>query len=167
MAAQSTINMGGRTCPGVRPLKSNPNIPDPVGLYELIFMFLSYTNHKLVFTIFPSPTRNQMNVFHTLRTLYITAVLTLLLPCVTYATTTASLQGFNTIESGAANVLGFLRGPIATTIILIAIVVCGLMWLGDRQGQHAKKLGTIGMAAVLIFLAPQVLGILGIGGAGI
>lgn len=75
--------------------------------------------------------------------------------------------GFNQITNAAVSIQNFMQGPFASTVIILAIIFCGGMWFFNRQGQHAQMLGRIAIGAILIFLAPQVLSILGLEGAGI
>ena len=67
------------------------------------------------------------------------------------------------IACSAHNVQNFLSGPLAQTITILAVIVCGGMWFMNRQAQNAQTLGRIGIGAALIFLAPQFFGILGFG----
>ena len=76
-------------------------------------------------------------------------------------------SGQRGVICAAQRVQHFLSGDLARAIVLIAIVVCGGMWMMNRQGQNAQTLGRIAIGAVLIFLASPIFQILGIGGAGI
>jgi len=110
-----------------------------------------------------------MNSIYSPKTLFSLVSILALLPGVAFATGSSDMGsgGFSQITTSAANIVSFLQGPIATSVIVLAIIICGGMWFLNRQGQNAQNLGRIAIGAILIFLAPQVLSILGLGGAGI
>lgn len=107
--------------------------------------------------------------FISTKILLATACAAALMPSAAYATGTSDIGsgGFNQITNAAVNIQGFLQGPIATVVLVLAIIFAGGMFFMNRQGRHAETLGRIAIGAILIFLAPQVLSILGLGGAGI
>lgn len=86
-----------------------------------------------------------------------------------YATGRADIgtAGFSQITTAVTNVQGFLQGPLASGVLILAIIIAGGMWVFNKRDEHSKTLGRIAIGAILIFLAPQVLSILGLGGAGI
>lgn len=69
-------------------------------------------------------------------------------------------QGLAPVQQAANNVQAFLQGPIARTVVLIAIIICGAMWFLNRQGRNSQTMGGIFVGAIIIFLAVPIFNVL-------
>lgn len=69
----------------------------------------------------------------------------------------------NRLTTGANNVVDFMQGPIARSVVILALIVCGGTWFLNRQEQSGQMMGKIAIGAGIIFLADPVFSILGLG----
>ena len=76
------------------------------------------------------------------------------------ATAMASV-GIGEVQSFVGNVTGFLTGPLATSVLIIAVAICGVMWFGNRQNSGGQTLGRIAIAGALIMFAPHIIKAIG------
>lgn len=67
------------------------------------------------------------------------------------------------IDGTIKNVTGFLTGPVAKGVVIMALIVCGGMWFMNRQAQNAQTLGRIAIGCVLIFFAEPLFTVIGLG----
>ena len=63
------------------------------------------------------------------------------------------------------NLLGNLSGPTARTLVLLAIVACGLLWAFTRHEEGLKRLGQIAFGGAIAVGAVALMASLGFSGA--
>ena len=76
------------------------------------------------------------------------------------ATAMAGVQ-VGEVQSFLGGVTGFLTGPTATGVLIIAVAVCGVMWFANRQNSGGQTLGRIAIAGALIMFAPMIIKAIG------
>ena len=69
--------------------------------------------------------------------------------------------GVGEVQGFLGGVTGFLTGPMATSILIIAVVVCGVMWFANRQNSGGQTLGRIAIAGALIMFAGPIIKLVG------
>ena len=69
--------------------------------------------------------------------------------------------GVGEVQGFLGGVTGFLTGPMATSVLIIAVVVCGVMWFANRQNSGGQTLGRIAIAGALIMFAAPIIRLVG------
>ena len=69
--------------------------------------------------------------------------------------------GVGEVQGFLGGVTGFLTGPMATSVLIIAVVVCGVMWFANRQNSGGQTLGRIAIAGALIMFAGPIIKLVG------
>ena len=69
--------------------------------------------------------------------------------------------GVGEVQSFLGGITGFLTGPLATSILIIGVIVCGVMWFANRQNSGGQTLARIAIAGALIMFAGPIIKLVG------